>query len=50
MAALDAINRRFGRDSLRFGSELSSTRRQRQARMTSPVSTTRWSALPRVWA
>nr|WP_206171924.1 Y-family DNA polymerase [Thiorhodococcus mannitoliphagus] len=50
MAALDAINRRFGRDSLRFGSELASTRWQRQARMTSPVSTTRWSALPRVWA
>ncbi|MBK1718107.1 DUF4113 domain-containing protein [Thiocystis violacea] len=50
MAALDAINRRFGRDTLRVASEMIGTGWQRRAGRMSPSSTTRWSALPTVRA
>ncbi|EXJ16934.1 Y-family DNA polymerase [Imhoffiella purpurea] len=50
MAVLDDINRRFGRDSLRFGGEFVGTTWHRRARLTSSVSTTRWEALPVVRA
>ncbi|EXJ13577.1 Y-family DNA polymerase [Imhoffiella purpurea] len=50
MATLDAINTRFGRDTLRFGSELVGIHWHRKARMISKVSTTCWTGLPWVWA
>lgn len=50
MAALDAINRRFGRDTLRFAGELVGRGWQRRAEHQSSASTTRWDALPRVRA
>lgn len=50
MAALNAINRRFGRDSLRFAAELVGTHWHRRAQMTSVASTTCWTVLPRVRA
>nr|WP_242523071.1 DUF4113 domain-containing protein [Thiocystis minor] len=50
MAALDGINRRFGREKLRYGGELIGTGWPRRAGRVSPISTTRWGALPRVRA
>jgi len=50
MAMLDAINSRFGRDTLRFGGELVGSGWHRRARLTSSVSTTSWTALPWAWA
>ena len=50
MAALDGINRRFGRATLRYGGELIGTGWHRRAGRVSSISTTRWEALPRVRA
>ncbi|EGV29641.1 DNA polymerase V, subunit C [Thiorhodococcus drewsii AZ1] len=50
MDALDAINRRFGRDTLRFGGELVGSGWHRRARMAASRSTTSWTALPWVRA
>ena len=50
MAALDAINRRFGRETLCFAGELVGTGWPRRAGRVSPISTTRWGALPTVRA
>jgi len=50
MDALDQINQRFGRGSLRFGGELAGTGWQRRAQWVSPISTTRWGGLPWVRA
>ncbi len=44
------INRRFGRETLRFAGELIGTRWKRRAQRTSRVSTTDWAALPWVRA
>ena len=48
--ALDNINRHFGRQALRFASEMLSDRWQTRNRMKSPSYTTRWDELPVVKA
>jgi len=48
--ALDNINRHFGRQALRFASEMLSDRWQTRNRMKPPSYTTRWDELPVVKA
>ncbi|WP_295385994.1 Y-family DNA polymerase [uncultured Thiodictyon sp.] len=50
MAMLDAVNRRYGRDTLRFAGQLVGTHWRRRAERQSMASTTRWGALPTVRA
>lgn len=48
MTAMDRINRAYGRQTLRFGSEAVSNQWRMRARLKSPAYTTRWEDLPRV--
>ena len=50
MAVLDAINRRYGRETLRFAGQLVGSGWQRRADRGSGVSTTKWAGLPGVRA
>ncbi len=50
MAALDRINRRHGRGTLRYASEAASERWVMRQQLKSPAYTTRWEELPRVLA
>jgi DNA polymerase V len=50
MAALDRINRLYGRGTLRYASEAVSDRWRMRARLKSPAYTTRWEELPVVKA
>jgi DNA polymerase V len=50
METLDRINRTFGRQTIRFGSEALSDQWRMRARLKSPAYTTRWDELPRVRA
>jgi DNA polymerase V len=50
MEVLDRINRTFGRQTLRFGSEALSDAWRMRARLKSPAYTTRWDELARVRA
>jgi DNA polymerase V len=46
MAALDHINQKYGRETLRYGSEAVSDRGRMRARLKSPAWTTCWQELP----
>lgn len=50
MTAIDQINRSFGRQTIRFGSEIISDHWRMRARRKSPAYTTRWADLPQVQA
>lgn len=50
MTAIDQINRSFGRQTIRFGSEAISDHWRMRAKRKSPAYTTRWADLPRVQA
>ncbi len=50
MAVLDAVNRKYGRETLRFAGQLSGSGWRRRSERGSGVSTTRWAGLARVRA
>jgi DNA polymerase V len=50
MAVLDAVNRKYGRETLRFAGQLAGSGWRRRSERGSGVSTTRWAGLARVRA
>jgi DNA polymerase V len=50
MAVLDAINAKYGRETLRIAGQLIGTGWQRRAERGSGIATTRWAGLPTVHA